>query len=117
MEGIEILNATEIYGQTWIGLFGLLFLIFGVFATVISLVEGAIKIAIILAIMTLVGVFGVAYDGTIHTATEYQAVVEDSVSYKELVDRYEIVEVKGKLFTLREKVTNETSLLSGGGDK
>ena len=117
MEGVQILNITEIYGQTWIGLVGLLFLIFGLFATGISLVEGAIKIAIVPAIITLVGGFGVAYDGTIHTATEYQAVVEDSVSYKELVDKFEIIEVKGKLFTLREKVNNETSLLSGGVDE
>ena len=106
MEGIEILNVTEIYGQTWIGLVGILVLIFGLFFSFISLIEGAIKITIALVIMAAVGGFGLYYDSTIHTATEYQTVVEDSVSYKELVDKFEIVEVKGKLFTLREKVDN-----------
>ena len=114
MEGIEILNVTEIYGQTWIGLVGLLFVIFGLFAAIISLIEGAIKITIALAIMAAVGVFGLYYDSTIHTATEYQAVIEDNMSYKELIEKFEIVDVKGKLFTLREKVDDKTSLLSGG---
>lgn len=36
--------------------------------------------------------------------TRYQVIVDDSVSMNEFQDKYEIIEVEGKIYTVRERV-------------
>lgn len=36
--------------------------------------------------------------------TRYQVTIDDSVSMNEFQDKYEIIEVEGKIYTVRERV-------------
>ena len=44
---------------------------------------------------------------------EYKATISEDVSFVEINDKYEVVGQEGKLYTLRDKVTNETDTQKG----
>jgi len=118
MNGVEILNVTEhaIMEHTWswpmcfglfIGVFGITLLI-GVLTGLsegdieTGIVAGAIVglIAALILSPFLTAAFGQKEVGT---ETHYKVTIDDSVSMNEFLDKYEIIDQEGKIYTVKEK--------------
>lgn len=115
MDGIEILNQTEILARP--NYFGALMLIILIvmIAGLICLYKITPKIknnilqciAIIIFItITVASVVGVGIVSDLKTPTgeyEYQVTIDDSVSFTEFNEKYEIISQEGKIFTVKER--------------
>lgn len=116
MNGVEILNQTNIYeteGHLWI-----FFLLVGIgFAVglIMSIVEWCdwgfewIYLPFIL-MTTMIGVLlgTLSYMLTLHETdkldyVEYKVTVSDEVNLNEFMDKYEILEQEGKIYVVKEK--------------
>ena len=118
MNGVEILSAQEAVAATafnwsvfWIsvgvflvGMIALaIYMIYDngrgmdwstlIFCIVVGLVGGC-----------LVGfLFGILFDEPIEYETHYKVTIDDSVSMNEFLDKYEILDQEGKIYTVRER--------------
>ena len=114
MKGIEVLNQVEIMDNSLTLLItaiilGILFCI-----CIVGVIISAVKCKFITFI--IFGIFLLcSWIGFVVTAKasdkkiiptgkyEYQVTIDDSVSMNEFYEKYEIVEVNGKIYTIREK--------------
>ena len=103
MEGVEILSTIRDTSGLWFGiiLFGFLSIlcVIGVWA------EDAVKkkiIAAILSVVCLLSVYGCIY-GIYNIKPEYQVLISDDVGYKEFTEKYEVIGVKGKVYTVKNR--------------
>lgn len=115
MNGIEILETKKIPTEVvynrmaaWISA-GIIFLCFLVIGTFTSIEEhtlaGVLNCAVIgICMGELLGCVVGAIFAT-HTAyeTEYRVMVSDEVKLKEFIEKYEIVDQEGEIFTVRER--------------
>lgn len=116
MNGIEILNKVPIYEATSFSI--VFFLLLGIIAIVgyfligcrsdlVSII-GLCSCPISFCLLMTVWVASVTLD-KIPILTEesgryeYECIINDDVSFKELYDKYEIVEQNGKIWTIRDK--------------
>ena len=106
MTGVEILSMSPIMGwESWT------FIVAFVATIVIGIIAGIlcrdISGGFIFAIMTFVIcvlIFGVFKVGSYETGKyEYKVVIDDSVSMNEFLDKYEILDQEGKIYTVKEK--------------
>lgn len=110
MEGIEILNIYE--HQIFQPVFIILSVLIGAFlGTVISYLLDqyfGISDTVAQAIIIIIGLCGIII-GTIidcsiaEKETRYEVTIDDSVNYKEFTEKYEVIEVNGKIYTIVEK--------------
>ena len=116
MDGIQILNTIEIQQNSSIADFGVILIILGVFLALIAIGCNERKMIIMFSIIALVGLILLCYtEGTeIETKTRYETIIDKSVSYIELTEKYKIIDQRGDIWVLEEKEPNRTSLLSGG---
>lgn len=114
LEGIEILNQTEIATKAeWITIAGIIsFILMFVFVvlTVITAIECENNLWIVMYVLVFFSFFVfvcfLALDQGTNIPTgkyEYQVTIDDNVSMTEFHEKYEIVDVKGKIYTIREK--------------
>lgn len=116
MNGVEILNQTNVYkvdGESlvfWIAI-GLGFII-GLIFMITQLIEYGFDFEpfLILVAFTFFGfiVGGIAFICTLDDTDElnyvkYQVTVSDEVSLNEFMDKYEIIDQEGKIYTVKEK--------------
>jgi hypothetical protein len=115
MTGVEILAIEEVaieFAFNWLACF----IGFGVFFAVFILIGFALSVRfddwsqmiVGLVIGTIMGViFGIASGFAAQTPTEfenqYKVTISDEVSMNEFLDRYEIVDTEGKIYTVRER--------------
>lgn len=115
MTGVDILAAEEVavefaFNWTW---FWIVFGVAGLVA-VIAFIALAIKYGVGLedlkcaSLLLLIGViggmlFGVGGQTPTKYETQYKVTVSDEVSMTDFLERYEIIEIEGKIFTVREK--------------
>lgn len=116
MEGIEVLNQIEIMElPLWVNVVIIVLLIITLFSLVMSFVD-AIKditnghcwIFMVVTTVTYIALIIMSsMDKQLLTEPtgkyEYQVTIDDSVSMNEFYEKYEIVEVNGKIYTIREK--------------
>ena len=118
MTGVEILNVTEhaIMERAWswpmcfglfIGIFGLCFLL--------GLIQGISDDEILIGVMTglIVGLIFALILSPIFTAIfaekevgkeyHYKVTIDDSVSMNEFLNKYEILDQEGKIYTVKER--------------
>ncbi len=114
MNGVEILSSTEVgvnyttnwwlAGFIWIGCIiigGLIgFLLEDIYKLETALVTSFIGAMVGLLIWFLVAGFG--YHPTSYE-THYKVTIDDSVSMNEFLDKYEILDQEGKIYTVKEK--------------
>lgn len=110
MNGVEILSSETIYNtilpEYCIGI-GLGFGI--IFATlcVVCLTNEKYLVTIIPALFIVVSVviatLGGTYSKTDIRYIEYKVTIDDSVSMNEFLDKYEILDQEGKIYTVKEK--------------
>lgn len=115
MDGVEILAMKEVataFTFNWIASF----ICFGVIFTIFILVGFAMSVhfddwrQMIVGLIagTLLGAaFGCAFGCGLETPTkfenQYKVIISDEVSMNEFLDRYEIIEQEGKIYTVRER--------------
>ena len=116
LEGIEILNKVEIMeSPMWISVVGLVFCVL-FFISFMAAIMDAFKdfsdghlwifaLGIVISYITIIIMSNVNKQlKTEPTGQyEYQVTIDDSVSINELLEKYEIVEVNGKIYIIREK--------------
>ena len=116
MNGVEILNQTNVYceeGNIWVFL---LILGFGLIAGLILAIfewndfgfnaAGILCIVIGLLVGLFLGLMG--YIGTIDTTdelshVEYKVIVSDEVSFTDFMEKYEILDQEGQIYTVKER--------------
>lgn len=115
LEGITILNQTEIMtGPEWTQIaitISLVLIVIFLLATMLSVICNAkdkiCYIIFLLAILSLIAIiFFTILNEKIKISTEkyeYQVTIDDSVSFNEFNERYEIIDIDGKIYTIREK--------------
>ena len=116
MTGVEILSSAEVVAEStfngtafWIGFIIMIgfVLTIGVIATAGGAYEkGLILFCLIVGIIS--GIFvGVMFGGLFQTPTSYEThykvTIDDSVSMNEFIDKYEILDQEGKIYTVKER--------------
>lgn len=102
MDGVTILNTYSTYSDGWsailaTGVIGGVLLLLAA-TTLIS--DGEILAGVVIGIMILFIVIGCKQ---IPQTTYYEAVVDSSVSWKELSEKYKVVKIRSQLITLVER--------------
>ena len=105
LNGIEVLNEVEMYKDfpTWIIL--TLGLCFGVGVGLICCFK--VKTVVVGAILCLIGFLALSYGLYINSQlsgiVQYQVTISDDVSMVEFNERYDVIKVEGKIWTIVEK--------------
>lgn len=114
LEGIEVLNQTEITTKAeWISIAVMictvLMIIFGITAIIAAALNKdifTIVMFILTVISAIVILIFIILDIKTNVPTgkyEYQVTINNNVSMTEFHEKYEIVKVEGKIYTIREK--------------
>lgn len=116
MNGVEILSSTQVaceFTFNWIAFwisFGAI-IGFCLLMSIPPVINGECEWWIIL-ICLFIGIIGGSLIGSVlgevcHTPaayeTHYKVTIDDSVSMNEFIDKYEILDQEGKIYTVREK--------------
>lgn len=116
IQGIEVLSTFKVVSATIFNLnvFGWVFAIVITICTCIGFIMIADCHWTVIPVMIIVGAFGGALLGCIFGSSfpkpvayenHYKVTVSEEVSMMEFLDKYEIIEQEGKIFTIREKVS------------
>lgn len=115
MTGIEILAAQEVvtkYALNWTACWIVFSIIFGIFILIgilVSLYDGDWKNLLIGAICGLAfgllfsPIFGAALRTPVAYETQYKVTISDEMPMNEFLEKYEIIDQEGKIYTIREK--------------
>lgn len=107
VEGITILNTTAVTGlPTWVSVLAFVIFFIGAIVFAVSMIlDGPVwvtasSLMIDLIIMIACGIFKY----TVKTGEyRYECIIDDSVSYNEVVENYKIVEQRGDIWVLEDK--------------
>lgn len=113
MNGVEILNEYAVYTtQRWVAMLGVIAIIGIIVFSIlfsksnkgISLLINFICLAICLITALTLGVVDNSTDCfQEYSHTEYKITIDDSVSMNEFLDKYEILDQEGKIYTVKER--------------
>lgn len=115
MTGVEILATQEVaveFAYNWLAFFicfGAIFTVFILFGIFMSIrFDDWKQILVGIIIGTIMGgVFGVACGFGLEIPTEfenrYKVIISDEVSMNDFLDKYEIIDQEGRIYTVREK--------------
>lgn len=112
MDGVIILTSEEVttawkynYSFVWIG--AIICFIFGIIIALcarMGFAEWALTSVLLSFAGAIIGsCFVTFFAKPIETETHYQVTINDEVSMKEFYEKYEVLEQKDDLFTIREK--------------
>ena len=114
IEGVEILStaqvAAEITHNYWLaGVIFLAVIVFGAFCGGISDKEWRARgcllggcFGVLIGFLVWAGVCVVTAEATVYE-TIYKVTIDDSVSMNEFLDKYEIIDQEGKIYTVKER--------------
>jgi hypothetical protein len=116
VDGVEILNQTNIYqseGLLWVFwlIVGIAFAL-GLIISITEWVRCGFDIGVILCPITttvigiIFGIFGyllTTHDTEELSYTKYQVTVSDEVNFTDFMDKYEILDQEGKIYTVKER--------------
>ena len=109
IEGITLLNQfeTTVDGGAYIaliigGILTLAWLTLAIFCFCDYEVGAGISVSILAVIASILPMTGVA-EITKPPETHYQVLIDESVSMTEFFEKYEIIEVEGSIYTIKEK--------------
>lgn len=111
MEGVTILNTIEVITSTWgFSIAGLLFAIVALLiliGTIFSIIKDEGLEASVFGLITGISVFiSLMCFGTANEYFDYykyQVIIDDSVSLTEFMEKYEILDQEGLIYTVKEK--------------
>lgn len=101
--GTKVVSYT--WGWSWGGFIATIFAIFLIVVSIICMIDGTGgEIFVIAAIFVgMLGLFIFAHAKPAKTITIYSVIIDDSVSMTEFYDRYDVLDIKGKIFTITER--------------
>ena len=110
MNGVEILSSEVIYNtilpECCIGI-GLGFGIVFIALCFVCWANAKLLVSIIPVLFVIVSIvicsLGGTYSKTDINRIEYKVIIEDSVSINEVLDKYEILDQEGKIYTVKER--------------
>ena len=110
MNGVEILSQTTMYNTilpAWFAVIGIAMVALGT-AFIIEGVANYNQIAIIFAVIALLigilfTVLSLINNKRDIDYIEYKVTIDDSVSMNEFLDKYEILDQEGKIYTVKER--------------
>lgn len=110
MNGVEILSSETIYNtilpEYWLGIglgCAIIFVfVMTLFFTYDRIILGFICLALAFGI-GMVGGLGGTCSKTNISHIEYKVTIDDSVSMNEFLDKYEILDQEGKIYTVKER--------------
>lgn len=106
-KGVEILNSTEIIGvnNKTESVICLLFLFIGICIFIYGLYNLFYKSKLKYSVYTIIGIIFICLLGMFLCKStgkyEYQITIDDSVSFNEFMNKYEIIDKQGKIYTVR----------------
>lgn len=115
MNGVEILTSEEVVVKSafnwnaWFITFAAVFVVFIVVGLIMSLRENEDAPLFVFAIFGVVSglllgcIPGVEMPTPTEYKTQYEVTISDDVSMNEFMEKYEIIEQDGKLYTVRER--------------
>lgn len=110
LDGITLLDTgTKVVSYTWGwsqgGFIATIFAIFLIIVSIICMIDGTGgEIFVIAAIFVgMLGLFIFAHTKPAKTINTYSVIIDDSVSMTEFYDRYDVLKVQGKIFTITER--------------
>ena len=110
LDGITLLDTgTKVvsytWGWSWGGFIATIFAIFLIVVSIMCMIDGAGgEIFVIAAIFVgMLGLFIFAHAKPAKTINTYSVIIDDSVSMTEFYDKYEVLNIKGKIFTITER--------------
>lgn len=110
LDGITLLDTgTKVvsytWGWSWGGFIATIFAIFLIVVSIICMIDGTGgEIFVIAAIFVgMLGLFIFAHAKPAKTITTYSVMIDNSVSMTEFYDRYDVLKVQGKIFTITER--------------
>ena len=110
MNGVEILSSETIYNtilpECCVGI-GLGFAVVFVALTAFSIAHekylAVILSSISVIVCIIIAALGGTYSDTDINHIEYKVTIDDSVSMNEFLDKYEIIDQEGKIYTVKER--------------
>ena len=110
MTGVEILSSETIYNTNLpeccvgIGLgFAVVFVALTAFCIAYEKYFGVILSALFVVVSMIIACMGGTYSTTDINHIEYKVTIDDSVSMNEFLDKYEILDQEGKIYTVKER--------------
>lgn len=110
LDGITLLDTgTKVvsytWGWSWGGFITVIFAIFLIVVSIIRMIDGTGgEIFVIAAIFVgMLGLFIFAHAKPGKTINTYSVIIDDSVSMTEFYDKYEVLDIQGKIFTITER--------------
>lgn len=111
MNGVEILSSETIYNSIlpdWVLALATVSFVICFFATLIATINDHYITAFVFAVLFIGALLTVGLGSTIENKNsphhiEYKVVIDDSVSMNEFLDKYEILDQEGKIYTVRER--------------
>ena len=109
MEGVEVLNT--FVEESWglgVGIYAIMAGIIAIVAIVVTIYlsreypsgSTTLLLSIILLFLSIIGIYQSFFK---EDTTYYQVIINDSVSMMEFNEKYDIVEVEGRIYTIKEK--------------
>lgn len=119
MNGITIINTTDIYKYVGFATYSMLFCAIGIFVLILTIFmiisesnRAAITTFVTGILLCVVGLcMGLYRDNHANTFdyTEYDILIDDSISYNEFVDKYEVLDKDGNIYTVRERTQSNNT--------
>lgn len=81
------------------GFIGIVAIIIGIFCNY----EGLFKILMTFGLILIVGSIYIYQTNNPVEVTTYQVILDDSISYNEFVEKYEVIKQEGRIYTIYEK--------------
>lgn len=111
IEGITILNQTELYEESILLVILLFILIVGGISTIILLAAGCFVHATIIGLISFISLMLMIFVPNKYTfnylGNSYEVIIDDSVSINELADQFVIKEHRGDIWILEDKNNKE----------
>ena len=119
MDGVQILNTFEPMAANEFRdcamIIGEICLIIIVFTVIDRMIKLTITLAVVIVACSYIGITQPA--NALEGIKRYEVLLEDTVSYEKLTEKFKVIEQRGDIWVLEEKAHHETSLLSGGEGK
>lgn len=110
LDGITLLDTgTKVvsytWGWSWGGFIAAIFAIFLIVISILCAIDGAGGGIFFIAgiFVMMLSIFMFAHAKPAKTINTYSVIIDDSVSMTEFYDKYEVLNIKGKIFTITER--------------
>lgn len=104
MDGVTVLSTQEISGLgVWAAVAIVIVLVIGVLVAARCIIKGKYSIFLATIIVSLFAIALLCILGSKDLYTEYKVIIDDTVSYNDFVEKYEILDQENLIYTVKER--------------